>query len=90
MSAGAGVCRAGLLPLTGREVERTVVDNQLRALAAGQGGALLLQGEAGIGKSRLLTEALTLAAARGIRVASGAAQEHERERPLPRLRLRSG
>ncbi|HZD69656.1 MAG TPA: AAA family ATPase, partial [Actinomycetes bacterium] len=82
MSAGAAASRAGLLPLVGRGRERIVVDEQLRALAAGQSGALLIQGEAGIGKSRLVAEALALATARGIRIAPTAAQEHERERPF--------
>lgn len=82
VSAVAGVSGVGLLPLAGRDVELTVVDNQLRALAAGHGGVLLIQGEAGIGKSRLVTEALTLAETRGLRIAPATAQEHERERPF--------
>jgi DNA-binding CsgD family transcriptional regulator len=82
MSARAGASRDGLVPLVGREDERAVVDEWLQALAAGRGGALLIQGEAGIGKSRLVAETLALEEARGVRIASAVAQEHEHERPF--------
>jgi len=62
---------APLLPLVGREPE---VD-QLRALwtraAHGHGGATLISGEAGIGKSRLASELALLVAAQGGRVLMG-------------------
>ena len=42
--------------LIGRSAELTALYNCLEAAARGQGGVVLLCGEAGIGKSRLVTE----------------------------------
>lgn len=42
--------------LIGRSAELTVLENCLEAAARGQGGVVLLCGEAGIGKSRLVAE----------------------------------
>jgi len=47
-----------LPPLIGRRAEADGVRRHLEALERGQGGALLLRGEAGVGKSRLLCEVL--------------------------------
>ena len=44
----------GELPLVGRDFEATVVDSVLDRATAGQGGLLLVSGDPGIGKSRLL------------------------------------
>lgn len=51
-------------------------------MASGSLAVLLIEGEAGIGKTRLLKEGLTGAAARGMQVATGAAEELERSRPF--------
>ena len=61
------------VPLVGRSEELGRVLAALRRAAAGSGGALLLAGEAGIGKSRLAAEALTLARQRGFLTLEGAA-----------------
>jgi class 3 adenylate cyclase/tetratricopeptide (TPR) repeat protein len=44
-------------PLVGRDAELAVVKAALLALQGGRGGILLLQGEPGVGKSRLMAEA---------------------------------
>ncbi len=42
--------------LVGRNAELTALEDRLQAAACGQGGVVLLSGEAGIGKSRLVAE----------------------------------
>jgi len=63
--------RAQRVPLVGREPERGVVSDALDRVGAGHGGVLLLEGEAGIGKSRLLEELIEQAEARDLWVTSG-------------------
>lgn len=59
----------------GRERERRLMSEALGALRDGQGECVLVAGEAGIGKTRLLAELSTLARAAGIGVAWGRASE---------------
>ncbi|MFI7546626.1 ATP-binding protein [Actinoplanes sp. NPDC049599] len=59
--------------LVGRDDLLALADRRLAATAAGHGELLFLAGEAGIGKTRLLTEIAARAAARGFRVAGAAA-----------------
>ncbi|HET7702517.1 MAG TPA: AAA family ATPase [Candidatus Limnocylindrales bacterium] len=55
----------------GRVAERAALSEALERAAAGQPGVVLITGEAGIGKSRLLAEAATLATSNGIRAVGG-------------------
>jgi hypothetical protein len=66
------VHRAGLV---GRAVERAAVERVLAAARDGHGRILLVTGEAGIGKSRMLDEAARLAVGTGMAVLSGRAVE---------------
>ncbi|MDF5757171.1 ATP-binding protein, partial [Spongiactinospora sp. TRM90649] len=52
--------------MRGREREWEVVERLLRAAGAGDGGTLLVDGEPGAGKTRLLSEAAVTAAALGL------------------------
>jgi hypothetical protein len=59
--------------ITGRRREMAVVARLVDAAGAGAGGALLITGEAGIGKSRLVTETIALARSAGLAVLTGRA-----------------
>jgi DNA-binding CsgD family transcriptional regulator/type II secretory pathway predicted ATPase ExeA len=65
--------------IVGREEHLALVQRRLGEVQAGHGQMLLISGEAGIGKSRLLVEIGRLAAERGFRVARGevAPQDHD-------------
>jgi hypothetical protein len=56
-------------PIRGRAGELEVIEALIAAVAHGRGGVLVIEGPPGIGKSRLLTEALALADKAGVRVA---------------------
>jgi AAA ATPase domain len=57
----------------GRDTERRAVGEVLRRARRGAGGVVLVEGEPGIGKSRLLSEAVSEAAGQGFSLAAGAA-----------------
>jgi len=62
-------------PLFGREAQLERIHAALDELARGRGRALLFEGEAGVGKTRLLDELADAARAAGARVARGTARE---------------
>lgn len=63
--------------LRGRETETGVLREALDRVASGGQAIVLVEGEAGIGKTRLLEEVLADAAGRGMHVAAGRADELE-------------
>ena len=69
-------------PIRGRAEELKEVDALVTSLAHGHGGVLVIEGPAGIGKSRLLTEVLALADNAGVRTLFGEAFEHQRAVPF--------
>jgi predicted ATPase len=69
-------------PIVGREVELERLDGALDALERGDATALTVEGEPGIGKTRLLGALSERAEDRGHIVLSGAAAEFERELPF--------
>ncbi len=69
-------------PLVGRDAEVGVLDRVLDDLWAGGSAALVVTGEPGIGKTRLLEELGLRAADRGAVVVSGRAAEYEVDLPL--------
>jgi DNA-binding CsgD family transcriptional regulator/tetratricopeptide (TPR) repeat protein len=77
MSASAPFSR-----IRGREAELRELSLALDQVASGRGAAVLIEGEAGIGKTRLLAEAAEEARSRGMQVAVGRAAELERTRPF--------
>ena len=61
LQAPAPLAERSLNPLVGREAEREQLQTALDQLAQGRSATLLIEGQAGIGKSRLIQELLRLA-----------------------------
>jgi hypothetical protein len=72
-------------PLYGRAVETEVLAGLVGGLASGVGGALILRGEAGIGKSTLLAAAIAQAAGTGARVLTSTGVQAEARLPFAGL-----
>lgn len=69
-------------PVRGRAEELAFVEARLDALARGAGGIVLVEGPAGIGRSRMLAEASASAKRRGMRTFQGGADPDEQFVPL--------
>ena len=69
-----------------REGELTTIRSCLDAAVGGSGGAVAIRGRAGLGKTRLLTEARALADETGAEVLTGRGSELEREFPFAVVR----
>ena len=75
---------AGALTVTslrGRVSEMSRVDELIASAAAGAGGTVIVEGAAGIGKSRVLAEGRARARAAGLLVADGSADELDQVTP---------
>lgn len=68
--------------LVGREAELALAAAAVRELSAGRASVLAIEGEAGIGKTRLVQSIVDDARARGAAVLSGQAHPFERTRPF--------
>ena len=68
--------------LVGRAAELEAIDRALGELCDGRPAPLVIQGEPGIGKTRLLAELAERADARGCTVLAGSASELERDLPF--------
>ncbi|MGH6690174.1 MAG: ATP-binding protein, partial [Gammaproteobacteria bacterium] len=73
-----GAPHAGRLPLYGRAEECARLDRRLHRLARRQGGLVWIEGEPGIGKSRLLAYLLDRAKTEGMRIGVGSGEAIER------------
>jgi class 3 adenylate cyclase/tetratricopeptide (TPR) repeat protein len=71
--SGQSRARAPGRSLVGRSYERGLLTKSLTALRHGRGGTILLEGEAGIGKSRLVDDMVAHAAGQPVRTLVGAA-----------------
>ncbi|OBA59562.1 LuxR family transcriptional regulator [Mycobacterium sp. 1100029.7] len=69
-------------PIRGRTRELKAIGKLVSAVAQGHGGVLVIEGPPGIGKSRLLTEALALADKAGVRALFGEAFEYQQTVPF--------
>ncbi|MEV0536506.1 AAA family ATPase [Kitasatospora sp. NPDC050463] len=72
----------GGTPVRGRARELAFIEARLDALARGAGGIVLVEGPAGIGRSRMLAEASASAKRRGMRTFQGGADPDEQFVPL--------
>jgi adenylate cyclase len=72
----------GLSPFVGRDAERAVLDTALACALAGDGRAVGIVGDPGVGKSRLVHEFVTDCAARGVDVSVTRGLAHGRYVPL--------
>ena len=68
--------------LVGREAEFAVAAAAVRELSEGRASALAIEGEAGIGKTRLVRSLVDDARARGVTIFCGEAHPFERTRPF--------
>jgi len=68
--------------IRGRAAEIAVLRDAVDRVASGRPAVVLIEGEAGIGKTRLLAGVLEDARGRGMQVAAGRAEELERTRPF--------
>jgi DNA-binding CsgD family transcriptional regulator len=73
------------LSFLGRSQELAALRRLLHNASQGAGEAAVVQGEAGIGKTRLLAEIAAAATEEGFQVLSGATDELSRDRPLAAL-----
>lgn len=73
--------RRGAVPVFGRHDELSRLDEMVTAAAAGSGRAVLIEGEAGIGKSHLASSIEARARTSGFIVAVGGADELDQDRP---------
>ncbi|MFJ6350616.1 AAA family ATPase [Streptomyces sp. NPDC092046] len=69
-------------PVRGREAELAFVEARLDALDRGEGGIVRVEGPAGIGRSRILAEAVASARRRGAKVFEGVADPDAPSVPL--------
>jgi len=69
-------------PFVGREAERAALEAAMERALAGEGAAVGIRGEAGVGKSRLVRELAADWRRRGVRVDAARALSHERAAPL--------
>jgi ATP/maltotriose-dependent transcriptional regulator MalT len=82
VSAARASGKVRIPPIRGRAGELKVIGALVSAVAQGRGGVLVIEGPPGIGKSRLLTEVLTLADKRGVRSLFGEAFEYQQTVPF--------
>jgi class 3 adenylate cyclase/tetratricopeptide (TPR) repeat protein len=78
---GGALAERRTYEMVGRATERSLLAERLRAVGAGRGGVVLIEGEAGIGKSRLVLDLLGQAEAHGVRAIVGSADAVESATP---------
>jgi DNA-binding SARP family transcriptional activator len=85
-ASGTGVAALPEPPLVGRPEQRAELMDAVEQAIAGAGGMLLVAGEAGLGKSRMLREIAAGAEWRGAHISWGRGQEGAQALPFGALR----
>ena len=73
--------RGGPRSIIGRRPERATLLGRLEALRGGRGGVVMIEGEPGIGKSRLIADLVAIAEGLGVSVLAGAGDAIEHSSP---------
>src|SRR5262245_43322700 len=73
--------------LIGRDAELAVIDAELARVRAGECRFVLIRGDAGTGKSRLLDALLQRSSSFGLETVLGRAEDHDRRVAYASLRL---
>ncbi len=71
--------QGAVLPMVGRDLEYAIAVAHTAALKGGRGGVLLIEGEAGMGKTRLLADVRNALVQQGVVVLNGAGQSIEQQ-----------
>src|SRR5689334_6162719 len=77
MLGGEGMATVSVRGFHGREAELALIRGALEGLAEGAETVVIIEGAAGMGKSRLLSEAVEIARGLGVRTGTGAADPSE-------------
>ena len=73
------------LPLRGRQDELAVIEDRLREVSAGTGGAVVIEGSAGVGKTKLIDASMQLAEIWGFVSVAASSSRTGRVRPNSKL-----
>ncbi|MCB9435647.1 MAG: AAA family ATPase [Anaerolineales bacterium] len=78
---GRAQAENSLRPIIGRENERAILSHQLQVLQHAQSSTVIIQGETGIGKTRLIADLIEQAEAQRVEVLLGEADSVDRTTP---------
>ena len=73
------------LPLRGRDKQLTAVKERLTQISQGAGGVLVVEGSAGLGKTKLIDDSARIATELGFRVGRGGVEPYRRVTQLGAL-----
>ncbi|MEO1365881.1 MAG: protein kinase, partial [Acidobacteriota bacterium] len=80
--SGSRTSRLSVAPIIGRAAEMAEVEARIQAAADGECQLVLIEGEAGVGKTRVLEEVGRLAEGRGVRVVRGRVADRQNAPPF--------
>jgi predicted ATPase len=69
-------------PLRGRDRELALISERITGALGGRGAVVVVEGQAGLGKTRLIAEAMAIAKDKGLSVGSGVAAAIDQAVPM--------